>query len=252
MQLANEHFAQQKQLGIQQQQANTQQQGVQQQGSLVPSEIAKNEAATGQAQAETTAIPRRLDLQQKEIDATLDLKKATEVANQQYRMGMLGVAQTNADTKALNQASQDEYRKFQALWGAKLDSAKIGGIAGSLQLQREALSQKTQFEQEENDLRSQANSLRAMGLNLQADTLTQRADDIVNKIGILRNVGANLGLAPKVEIPPQAGQPSTSTNPARKAAPPSGLVTVTDPTGKPHVFANQAGADAFKKEIGMK
>jgi hypothetical protein len=242
MHLADQEHFQRQQLALQQQQ-------VSQQGQLIPSEIQKNTASAGQAQAETSAIPKRLDLQQKEVDATNELKKATIESETHYRMGMLGVAQDNAATKARTEASQTEFKKFQEYWGAKLDSAKIGGIAGNLQLRGEALSQQKQLTEEEIGLREQANAMRAKGLDLQADMLTQRADDAVNKIGIVRNLASGLGLAPKIEIPPQAGQPS------RQAAPPkpksSGPVTVRDPQGNPHVFPDQSSADSFKKEAGI-
>jgi hypothetical protein len=248
MQLANEFHVQKQQNAIQQGQLQLNQQAQ-------PSEIAQREALTGQAQAEAAAIPKRLDLQQKEIDATNELKKSTLALETSYRNGMLGVAQSNSDTKARAVAAQAEYKNFQELWGAKLDQAKIGGILGTMQLRRQALSQQKQISDMEIGLRAQANDLRSRGLDEQADMLTERADQYSNQIGVLRSVAGKLGLAPEVQIPGEAGQPPISSPPRKSAAPnkptSKGLVTVTDPSGRPHVFANQAAADAFKKEAGI-
>ncbi len=210
IQLANEHHFQQQQVGLEQQRVGIQQQ-------QMPSEIAQKEAATAQAEAETKAIPERLTLQQKQIDAELQMREATLKLEQQYRLGMLGVAQSGEANKERTDAAKMEQEAFRNLWESKLASAKEAGIAGNLKLRSESLAQIRDLTEQEIGLRAQANALRDKGLNQQADMITTRADDVVNHIGIIRSVAGSLGLAPATETPPAAGRPSAQ-NPAKPKA----------------------------------
>jgi hypothetical protein len=240
LQLANEHYAQQRQLGLQQQQLGMQQQAL-------PSEIAQREATAGQARAETAAIPERLTLTQKEIDANIALRDATLKLEQGYRLGMLGVAQGREQETARNNAAKLEQEAFRNAWEAKLATAKEQGILGNMRLRGEALAQVKDLTEQEIALRQQANNLRDKGLNQQADMITSRADDMVNHIGVVRSIAGSLGLAPATQIPPAAGKPSTQPKPQV-----SKPVTVVDPRGVTHSFPDQTSADAFKRAAGIK
>jgi hypothetical protein len=209
IQLANEqHAANQRNLIAQQQTALQQQ--------AQPSEIALRGAQAAQAQAEVQAIPRRLDLMQKEQEATLALRDVIAKSEANYRQGMLGVRTSEEQRKALKDQADIARDMMRTNIQAQAEEARKQGIQGMLAFHSKALAQQGQLMEQGLVLRDQANQLRKQGNEIAAEARENQADQILDTVGVWREFAGEIGLAPEVRTPGAA----TKTNPTPKAAAP--------------------------------
>jgi hypothetical protein len=209
IQLANEHQRAQQQAMLGQQQ-------LAQQAPLV-------QAQTGREEAETQAIPKRLDLEMKRIDAETELRKATLALEDKRWTGMRNLGQEKQNLNELKTAQDYEIKKLQAAWSAKLDAARIGGIVAQTQYRKDALAQLTQFHGQEIQLRQQAEDLAAKGEQDKAAQVNAQADHIANESGFMRTLLGETGAMPEVKVPAAATKPTAATKPAVTPARPKGV-----------------------------
>ena len=214
LQLGHTIRQQREELALRQQQVN-------QQGALIPSDIAQRNAAAGQAQAETAALPQRLALQKQQIDAETELRKATLDVESKRWMGMLGVQQDKEALAERQAAFNNELNATKSFWQTKKDQADIAGTQGRLQLGKDALAEKTRLDQQETQLRQMGLELQAQGQTTRAQAMISEADAIANKVGFFRNFLGDIGVMPPAEIPPAAQGKTPSAQPAAPPAAPA-------------------------------
>jgi hypothetical protein len=199
--LANESHARQQQLGIQQQQVGVEQAGL-------PSLIA-------QRQAETEAIPQRLALSQKQLEAETELRRATLAAEQAFREGMMGIRKEHEQNEAMNNAGKLELAAQRNVWQQAKAEADVTTAQGRLQLGRLATANLAKYQQAEITLRQQANALREQGNETQAQNMMTRADQVANSAGFWRTALGEVGLMPEVQVPPGAQTKGTPKAPTQ-------------------------------------
>ena len=216
IQLANETHARQQQLALQGGQLGLEQQRVSMEQAAQPSLLAQRAAAIAQTQAETEAIPKRLAMQQQEIEANYELRKVMEQNQLLYQQGMLGIRAADIERKKVRDAQQNALGMVENNIRQQLADARTQGTAGMLAFHNKALAQQKELMEQGLQLKEEANQLRKQGNEIAAEGRENQADAVIQSAGFWRTAAGELGLAEPVRTPSAA----TPKNPKAPAAAP--------------------------------
>lgn len=189
---------------------------MQQQARQLESEQAVRAAQTQQVQAETQAIPQRLEYEHQVAIANLGLKKAQEEFNNLYKQQMLNLNSGKFDLAKQKQSFDQANVKWEQQYKAAYLDAQKGNIQSQIQFRADSMNERRYMDSQVTSLRQQANDLRAQGLTQQADSLDLQAANITNRIGLMATIESGLGMRTIVQPTRPVVQPP------KKNAPPAG------------------------------